>query len=163
MFQLPHKLSELAAMALDDVVAVHKRPGFMIDMGAWCSPGVVRYPHGKNCMVCAAGAVMVQRLGYSGSRSKITNPAEIFHAFGPANGRALLAIDMLRRGNVGWALAVLTDGESAWFAGLESSDAHPLSRDLEDLSRDDTDGDGLPPLWVDAMHDLVDELVEAGL
>ncbi len=158
MFQLPHKLSELATMALDDVVAVSQLPGFKINMAEWYSP------RHKACTVCVAGSVMVRHLHHTG-RKIIGSPVTLVEAFGEANARALLAIDMLRRGAVGSALACLARGDVAWREALDSSsfDDHPLSRDIDPLNEDDTDRDGLPPLWVDEMTRLVEDLTEAGL
>lgn len=156
MLQLPHKLSELARIALDDVVAVSQLPGFTIRLCEWYAP------RRSNCMICVAGAVMVQRLGCT-RRSSISSPGELAREFGPHNARALLAIDMLRRGNVGHALACIERGMQAWYDGLELADQHELSCGLDPAPEDDTDKDGLPPIWVEAMGELIDDLEKAGL
>jgi hypothetical protein len=139
--QLPNKLSELAQMALDDVLAVERLPNqFVVDMGEFIVES------GNLCRVCAAGAVMVQRLG--ATTNSTTND------FGPHNKWALWAIDKLRMGYVGWALQILKGDERvAW--RREDTD-HALDRDVPEYSTDSGE-------WHVAMRSLIADLQKAGL
>lgn len=59
--QLPHVLSELAQMAVDDVRKCEALPEkFAIWMGTWFAPNMELI--GGRCALCAAGAVMANRL-----------------------------------------------------------------------------------------------------
>jgi hypothetical protein len=140
MFQLPHKLSVLAEMALDDVVKVEQLNGFVIDMSEFIIDG------GEVCSVCAAGAVMVQRLG--ATKSNTTED------FGLDNKRALWAIDALRLGLVGKAKQRLTMGNPPIDNAADAD--HWLDRDLPEYDADCSD-------WHEAMQVLIDDLREAGL
>lgn len=139
-FQLPHKLSELAQMALDDVAAVEKLEGYSIDMDDVFHAA---YPDDGLCVVCAAGAVMVNRLG--ADRALDHGPRD----FGPNNSNALLAIDSLRVGQVGAALGRLIHGYSK---GVR----HALDRSIAQYATSATD-------WRADMIRLVADLREAGL
>lgn len=57
--QLGHigKLSDMTEIALQDLIAVSKMPGYRIDMGNWHTP------LGNTCSVCFAGSVMVGTMG----------------------------------------------------------------------------------------------------
>lgn len=145
MTKLPHKLSELARVALDDVVACEREPSrFTVEMNeAYCAPG--EGPDGT-CWVCAAGAVMVQRLGRGVSEG------EAFpHSFDNHNRDALLAINQLRMGAVGAALARLGRSDEELGHG-----SHELDREMPEYESSGAD-------WHSAMEILIDDLVEAGL
>lgn len=174
--QLPHVLSELAQMALDDVTVIDQREGFVVCMGDWYTTD-----DNVGCAVCAAGSVMVQRLGMRGVGALCSYSA-IEVKFGRHNMLALLAIDMLRRGWVGDALMVLDQdpetlgGELHWEAASWNGRhaGHPLNRDLalaEDADDIDAhrDGEGnvygLPDLtdWCAGMAELIVDLRSANL
>jgi hypothetical protein len=141
MFQLPHKLSELARIALDDVVAVEQLTDrYVVAMdNVFHTPGYIE--DDERCVVCAAGAVMVQRLN--------ADPEIDFgpYEFGTHNGDALMAIDCLREGDVAGALRALQ------LSGYATS---PLDRDLPEYSSENAE-------WHEAMQELIDDLTEAGL
>lgn len=150
--RLPHKLSELAQIALDDVTKVETLPGFQIDMGNWA-----RSYNGGNCHVCAAGAVMVERLGLRNGEG-VQNNEQLLERFGYENGAALLAIDALRRGCINDAIRILDSEDPA-----ETWDLCDLDPDCDDhrLSRK-------VPLyghqnWRMAMETLVADLHRVGL
>lgn len=151
---LPHKLSELAQIALDDVLKVSTRPGFEIDMGTW-----VRSYHAGFCAVCAAGSVAIERLGISKGDS-IRENEELVVRFGAHNAAALCAIDALRQGCVDGALKILADDEdpvATWYElDLESDmDRSELSRSMPVYGDDGS--------WAEAMSDLIADLQKAGL
>ncbi len=141
MIQLPHKLSELAKMALDDVVAVEQLADrYVVGMhDVFHTPGYNE--DDERCVVCAAGCVMVQRLKAEPEHD--VGPYE----FGKHNGDALMAIDCLRTGDVAGALRTLQ---------LSGYATHSLDRYLPDYSEGDAS-------WHEAMQVLIDDLEEAGL
>jgi hypothetical protein len=141
MFQLPHKLSELATMALDDVVEVEQlKDRYVVSMNAvYHSPGDAG---DKRCTVCAAGAIMARRL--------LADPElEAWpYNFGTQNGDALYAVDCLRTGDVAGALRHL---------GLSGYSTSPLDRDMPAYSAEGA------PRWHEAMLELIHDLTKAGL
>lgn len=148
MYRLPRKLSELATIALDDVVALEQHPNFEIDMGTFLRRGDF-----GPCAVCAAGAVMVKRLLDSPFSETSIVAAEFVARFGAENARALEAIEYLRSGTVGAALAVL-EGRAEWGNAVEDNE-HDLDRDLPMYAEG--------AAWHEAMQVLIDDLTEAGL
>lgn len=160
--QLPHVLSELAQIALDDVIKVEVLPGYRIGMASWHA--VDSFSAG--CTVCAAGAVMDRTLGLE-RETNLDSVHDILKRFGAHNGAALLAIDALRRGAVGEALTILgsEDPEASWYADEEACGddededelripRHALSRELPQYTEDG---------WHDAMRELIADLRKAGL
>lgn len=128
-------LHELLALALDDLAAIEKTPGFVVDMGLW-----VRRIN-TECRVCLAGSVMVRGLGATG---RSVYPSD----FDEATERRLDALDDLRMGDVRPACEFVL-GEAAL-------DHCPPNRDVADYSynRDQW--------WAD-MHQLLAELREANV
>jgi hypothetical protein len=165
--QLPHKLSELAQIALDDLTTKLEPRGIRVDLNYWCR--LERRPQ-PSCTVCAAGAVMVSRLGLDVARGQSFGHGWLIEMFGEHNALALVAIDSLRQGQVGVALETLEtqtfkpwqqapdcefddDGESdpeAW----HGEDGHALSRRMpEEYCAE----------WRDGMAQLISDLREDGL
>jgi hypothetical protein len=170
---LPHKLSDLAQIALDDVLKVHERDGYIVNMQAWLER------HSAACVVCAAGAVAVERLNPARDMDVTGTGSVLITRFGLHNGTALLAVDMLRRGWVGAALSVIESETpaSTWegFAWdrVEPSH-HPLNRLISaglaenDIEPDDDDNLPADQLldseeWGETMRRLIADLREAGL
>lgn len=152
VIELPNKLSELAAMALDDVTELEQRPSeFTIDMEeAYLDPAG---PNGT-CVICAAGAVMVQRLG--ASPDHVLFP----HSFEPRIHRALEAIDRLRDGSVGAAFVELR-ARVIHPSAMKSFDADYAA--ARELDRDMPRYSESTELWREEMQVLIDDLEEAGL
>lgn len=152
-YLLPHKLSELAQVALNDLALAESLPKqYRIDMGNW----LVQKTSGV-CVMCAAGAVMSFTLGEAlrlGER--LDHPTRIAQRFGE-NARALFAIDMLRRGWVGSALAIINsdEPEKTWWE-CDDQDDHELTREMGEYESG-------PDGWRDEMNQLVSDLREAGL
>jgi len=150
VIQLPHKLWQLLEIALHDVKAVEAKPEYTVNMIQWHTP---RFQGGDTCAVCAAGCVMISRLGVEEDSGHITSA--IFHRlFGAHNAAALCAIDELRDGQVGAALGILIDGASSWCEA--SHDPHKLDRDVEQYHVD-------PLQWHSDMDKLLSDLKEADL
>lgn len=145
MIQLPHKLSELANIALNDVVEVEQRKATHVVNLDDCFIGWTR---NGVCTVCAAGAVMVERFNATGS--------DTTSSFGEHNQIAFFAIDKLRLGYVGWAQDILQRGHMAAAACAASAPAHELDRDLPAY-------DSRGAAWHEAMQELIDDLEQAGL
>jgi hypothetical protein len=160
---LPHKLSELAQIALDDTTTKLEPLGISVNMSAWCRPD--RRP-GHSCTVCAAGAVMVARLGLDVSKGEAFGHEWLVRDFGEHNALALVAIDSLRQGQVGVALNVLSSKSfQPWKDSPEhhdedfpelwtGADGHALSRQMDDEFGEQ---------WREEMLDLIASLREAGL
>ena len=89
-FEEMNTLWEILEAALEDVRKVEAMPDVVIDMGHWLGP----IDQGGLCHACAAGAVMICRLGADkGSEAKP-------HDYGSRVRDRLLAIDSLRCGDV---------------------------------------------------------------
>lgn len=86
--ELPSKLSDLLALALNDLKAVEADPNYTVDMKNW------HRPDKDVCAVCLAGAVMAKSLGVA--RDNSSNP----DFFGKDVGLKLLDLDSLRCGVV---------------------------------------------------------------
>lgn len=137
--QLPHKLSELAQIALRDLEACERRPdAFEIDMDLWfCPIGTAERP---KCAVCAAGAVMAQTLGADINSTHSRAPRD----FGEHNSLALRVVDHLRLGWVGVAASTLGDC-------------------VEGLDRKLPPYQSSPEAFKDGMRALIADLKKAGL
>ncbi|HTJ17773.1 MAG TPA: hypothetical protein VL494_13430 [Steroidobacteraceae bacterium] len=144
---LPHKLSELAQMALDDVEAIERSGIHGIEMASWCRWDSTGGP----CAMCAAGAVAVQRLGLSRT---VVSHVEFYKLFGDHNADALVAVDQLRMGNVGAAL-LLVEGSEDWET-VNDSEEHELNREIPRYGIDMAG-------WHAGMRALIADLREAGL
>lgn len=145
-YQLPHVLSELAQVALDDIA---KTPalGLGIRMTSWCNK--------RACTVCAAGAVMVSRLGMPFADGEHCGHRWMLDRFGLHNTLALAAIDCLREGNVGFAIATMeTQSLDTWVNDDEGDDLHALARPMPVEFGDE---------WLAEMRRLVTDLREANL
>lgn len=146
MIQLPHKLSELAQIAVDDIRSVEmRRDVYRVNMGQW------HRPQSGVCALCAAGAVMACRLDVP-DREDIEAPS-FAERFGVHNGNALLAVDELRTGCVGAAIASLTGGYDVW---RNIHITHELDREI--ISYDDDRAQ-----WFLEMNELIADLKQAGL
>jgi hypothetical protein len=149
MIQLPHKLSELAQIALDDVTEIENTPGYTVAMESWHTPG------SASCEVCAAGSVMVCHFGLQKEDYICLGVFE--KLFGGSNTRALLAIDCLRRGFVSAAQQVLIDRQAWITLPLDDyDDPHEVSRPMPDY-------DDNPASWHSEMAQLIADLRAAGL
>ncbi len=93
--RLPSKLSELLTLALNDLNKTEKDKRYQIDMSDWHTP------HAKACYVCLSGAVMAQTLKASPSLLKVP-----YH-FDRVNNRKLVALELLRHGDVAGAVWVM--------------------------------------------------------
>lgn len=139
MIQLPHVLSELAQMALDDMTTKLEPLGLTVDLRSWAKEDSGL----GHCTVCAGGAVMVARLGLDPLKGESFGHGWLIREFGWENALALVAIDCLRSGQVGAAVAVL---EQKSFDPWEDAprvrrdgdgdhdeyDEHPLSRPMDE-------------------------------
>ena len=86
--QLPHKLSALTRLAINDLQLVMADPDYKVNMNTWHEPR-----EGK-CAVCFAGSVMAKSLGVS--QKDNISPSQ----FGENNNRALCALDLIRIGRI---------------------------------------------------------------
>lgn len=84
--KLPHVLSELAQLALNDIEKTRNDPRYVLNMELWHAPASGR------CEVCAAGAIMAQSL--DAPFSKEVSPED----FDEHTEKALRAVDDLRAG-----------------------------------------------------------------
>lgn len=121
--KLPGKPSALIRLALADLAKVRKDPRYKVDMTGW------HYKAASKCHVCAAGAVMAKTL------KKNINRKFDARNFGEES-EALVAIDNMRRGWVGIALAFLGLPNGGKFSRTMSckfkrSEMLKLAKDLE--------------------------------
>ncbi len=150
MMQLPHKLSELAQMALDDVTAMENTPGYVVTMGYWHTTRHLK----MECGVCAAGCVISRRLGVAADVD-LDSADSFADTFGRDNSNALLAIDCVREGRIQQALdCVNGGGVDRWYD--VSQDDHDLSREMADYADDRAQ-------WHLDMAELIADLTAAGL
>lgn len=112
--KLPRKLSKLLKISLDDLETINANPGYVADSVNWHHPvdagRIARTPELKGqkvannpCLVCQAGAVMVQR--FDAKPGKTLAPASL--AISEKDQMALRAIDAMRNGNFKMAAARL--------------------------------------------------------
>jgi hypothetical protein len=149
VIQLPHKLSDLAQIALDDVMRIRSLPGYRINMNRW------HELLGGSCAVCAAGAVIANRL--SVDRESDVFGVDFDKRFGAANAKALLIIDELRSGAVGNAKNLLgASDEDAYSVWANNFATHQLDRNIVEYHED-------PEQWRSDMLDLIADLRQAGL
>lgn len=101
--KLPKKPSALLRLALSDISKVRRDRKYVIDMNQWHNPS-------GGCHVCLSGAVMVRTLCVAAD--KYAQPYNGFFSsgcliIGGWNGKALLAIDELRDGEISSAISRL--------------------------------------------------------
>lgn len=133
---LPDKPSALLALALKDLASCEHNPlHYIVNMGVW----VIQDPEYPSdpCIVCLAGAVMVQSLSIT---KTVVHPNDL-HALCEADRRKLMALDALRIGEIDDALRQLhlprplacppcvyvpeyIDGATAWRVAMD--DLHTL-------------------------------------
>lgn len=90
--KLPSKLSELARIALVDLIKTERTPGYIIDMGVWHAPRT-----NETCAVCYGGSLLAQRL----RSKKVDRHSNICpQHFDGATESKLWALDYLRKGEV---------------------------------------------------------------
>lgn len=155
--RLPHSLSELAQIALDDLTTEVPARGLRVGMSTWC-----RKRGDGTCSVCAAGAVMVARLGLDPAKGETGGHGWLIRDFGEHNALALVAIDSLRQGRVEVAERTLRERSFVpWMNdepfdedGNGEEDPHELSRLIATEYGDE---------WIKDMRQLVTDLRKAGL
>lgn len=94
--QLPDKLSELIALALDDLYKCKQDVRYKIDMEMFYHASKDRL-----CHVCLAGAVMAQSLQSPSYENRMPS------YYGDAVERKLTALNWIRRGNIHTAFILL--------------------------------------------------------
>lgn len=90
---LPHKLSDLLEIAVNDAEALQVVPGVTLNMSSW----LVNDPRLKSCSVCMAGAVMLRR-GLV-TKEIPTDKQEFYPGDCSGNVAALVAINDMRTGS----------------------------------------------------------------
>lgn len=113
--RLPDKLSELLRVALVDLEKCEDDSRYFINMDVWHSGAF-----GGICHVCLAGSVMAQSIGLDRTEFKYPGSLGDRSVVGK-----LRAINFLRMGEVGSALAVLRDCDADRIIGR----GHALDRD----------------------------------
>ena len=133
--RLPNKLSALIRATLPDLAKAERAKGVKIDMGVWHEPN-------SKCAVCWVGAVMRRAIGDS--------VAACPDLFSDSTRRKLVAINLLRTGDVATALMCLrsTDVAPDFPLGLDRS-VTPYHHDPKAFKRE--------------MRKLADDLEKAGL
>lgn len=101
---LPDTLWELLELALNDLEKAEKTPGVQVSMETWISPVANELAPVHGCMVCLAGALLINTGGidWRASWDKLILedvPLKVQHK--------MLALDMLRKGRVASAAEVL--------------------------------------------------------
>lgn len=143
--RLPDKLHELLHLALHDLEMVQKDPSYTINMGDWHNYS----SRVKTCYVCLAGCVMANSLevpyAVTIEPANLGGSEEDDH-----NAKCLYALDRLRLGRVGEAIAA-----SKGIIYTEPT-KHPLDFDAIDYHC-------ATSLWFKQMKELEQELEERNL
>jgi hypothetical protein len=134
------KLHEILRIALDDLKVVEKDPRYKIDMAQWHSPDA-----DETCVVCLAGATLAVSL-------QVNPDTDFFdpHISDHEAGDRLLALDSLRRGEVGNALAHLRGKKVRW----DEQVPHCLNRSGKSYEN---------PAWWSYVEAIHHDLVEADI
>jgi hypothetical protein len=155
--ELPDKLGELMAVAIADARAV-VAAGHELDMSTWMSG---RMPNSGKCVVCLAGAVMLNK---SFGAGKEPPPIGVTPRMYPiATHHKLRAIDMLRVGNFAEAWALVegkdfeTEGPVAALGNVERNVGTTFHFDVDNADPDDVEQ------WWESMEMIRDELLKAGI
>lgn len=106
MTQLPNRLSATVRLALKDLKKVERSPKYEVDMGTWHEPVYQEGKEPEKCVVCFAGSVMAKTLG--AEFDAILDPED----FGSDNADKLNALDILRDGQIEFALNTFYGGNA---------------------------------------------------
>jgi ribosomal protein S8 len=141
---LPFKASELVSVALNDLLAVEKEKGYIVDMEYWHEVD----DDTKKCRVCFAGSVMAKSLKVT--KNKDVSP----DSFDDLTNNQLSALDNFRCGSV-------LDGLSLLYGDSTSENLRSKYSFLR--NRRVTPYNTSPQQFKKDMKELIKDLQKAGI
>jgi len=142
--RLPNKLGKMLTKALDDLEWVEKNPKYKVNMMEFAR----KRAHSGVCEVCLGGS---QLIGNLPKGEFVIRPAE---HLSPSTARKLFALDALRKGFVGNAIAEIQSSDPSMPV---AADDHVL--DMEDVASYHDN----PELWKAQMRLLAVKLEQANI
>jgi len=145
--RLPNKLGKMLTKALDDLEWVEKNPKYKVNMGAFAK----RKSAKGICEVCLGGTQLID--GLPSDPISLIDGDSVLNVVSDSLARKMFALDNLRQGRVGEALAELENPDPK---EIVYGNDHALDRDVEDYHTN-------PRLWKAQMRLLAVELEQANI